>query len=147
MLDGLNPQQREVAQLRQHCVAIACPGAGKTKTIATKAAMLLQEDSALVGAVTFSKEAAIELRERILLVAGKTAQKRLIAGTFHSLAYKQLLRPGAKPARALKLGAAPADAWDTSGYTPQDRAFRSQGPVESQAHAPNESFFSSELVF
>ena len=39
MLDELNPQQREVAQLRQHCVAIACPGAGKTKTIATKAAL------------------------------------------------------------------------------------------------------------
>ncbi|MGA7813394.1 ATP-dependent helicase, partial [Caballeronia sp.] len=96
MLDELNPQQREVAQLRQNCVAIACPGAGKTKTIATKAAMLLQEDSAIVGAVTFSKEAAIELRERILGAAGKTVQKRLIAGTFHSLAYKQLLRPGAK---------------------------------------------------
>ena len=43
MLDELNPQQREVAQLRQHCVAIACPGAGKTKTIATKAALLLQD--------------------------------------------------------------------------------------------------------
>lgn len=97
MLDELNPQQREVAQLRQNCVAIACPGAGKTKTIATKAALLLHEDAAVVGAVTFSKDAAIELRERILTVAGKAVKKRLIAGTFHSLAFKQLQRPGARP--------------------------------------------------
>ncbi|SOE97545.1 Superfamily I DNA or RNA helicase [Burkholderia sp. D7] len=96
MLDELNPQQREVAQLRQNCVAIACPGAGKTKTIATKAALLLQEPDTIVGAVTFSKDAALELRERILLMAGKAAKKRLIAGTFHSLAYKQLQRPGGR---------------------------------------------------
>jgi superfamily I DNA/RNA helicase len=96
VLDELNPQQREVAQLRQHCVAIACPGAGKTKTIATKAALLLQSNAALVGAVTFSKDAAIELRERILKAAGSDLKKRLIAGTFHSLAFKQLRRPGAR---------------------------------------------------
>ncbi|SAK98507.1 UvrD/REP helicase [Caballeronia temeraria] len=97
MLDELNPQQREVAQLRQHCVAIACPGAGKTKTIATKAALLLQDSAAMAGAVTFSKDAAIELRERILTAAGDAVKKRLIAGTFHSLAFKQLKRPGARP--------------------------------------------------
>jgi superfamily I DNA/RNA helicase len=97
MLDELNPQQREVAQLRQHCVAIACPGAGKTKTIATKAALLLQESASMVGAVTFSKDAALELRERILAAAGNAVKKRLIAGTFHSLAFKQLKRPGARP--------------------------------------------------
>ena len=96
MLDELNPQQREVAQLRQHCVAIACPGAGKTKTIATKAALLLQDSAAMVGAVTFSKDAALELRERILAAAGESVKKRLIAGTFHSLAFKQLKRPGAR---------------------------------------------------
>ena len=97
MLDELNPQQREVAQLRQNCVAIACPGAGKTKTIATKAALLLQQDAVMVGAVTFSKDAALELRDRILAAAGKAVKKRLIAGTFHSLAYKQLQRPGSRP--------------------------------------------------
>ena len=90
MLEGLNQQQREVAELRQHCVAIACPGAGKTKTIAAKAALLLSNPSAIVGAVTFSKDAAVELRDRILALAGDGARKRLIAGTFHSLAFKQL---------------------------------------------------------
>ncbi len=101
MLDELKPQQQEVARLRQHCVAITCPGAGKTKTIATKAAFLLQDNAAnnaaIVGAVTFSKDAAIKLCERILKAAGAAVKKRLIAGTFHSLAFKQLQRPGARP--------------------------------------------------
>ncbi|HDR9276050.1 TPA: UvrD-helicase domain-containing protein, partial [Burkholderia vietnamiensis] len=94
MLDELNPQQREVALLRRHCLAIACPGAGKTKTIAAKAARLLDDPTAMVGAVTFSKDAAVELRDRILAVAGPGAKRRLIAGTFHSLAFRQLGQPG-----------------------------------------------------
>ncbi|WP_429501027.1 ATP-dependent helicase (plasmid) [Robbsia andropogonis] len=94
MLDSLNARQREVVELRRNSVAIACPGAGKTTTIATKAAMLLQESNARVGAVTFSKDAATELRERIRKLAGRDAKERLLAGTFHSLAYKQISRPG-----------------------------------------------------
>lgn len=89
-LDKLNPSQREVVDCRAHCVAIAVPGAGKTATIAAKAAMLLSAPNARVGAVTFSKDAAVELRDRIGSLAGSVAKKRLMAGTFHSLAYKQL---------------------------------------------------------
>ncbi|MBY4898631.1 ATP-dependent helicase [Cupriavidus sp. AU9028] len=90
VLDGLNPSQREVVNARQHCVAVAVPGAGKTATIAAKAAFLLSDPSVTVGAVTFSKDAAVELRDRILALAGAGVRKRLIAGTFHSLAFKQL---------------------------------------------------------
>lgn len=90
VLAGLNPAQREVVDLRQHCVAVAVPGAGKTATIAAKAAVLLAEPGVSVGAVTFSKDAAVELRDRILALAGSDARSRLFAGTFHSLAYKQL---------------------------------------------------------
>lgn len=90
MLEDLNAQQREVAQLRRHCVAIACPGAGKTRTIAAKAALLLTDPATSVGAVTFSKEAATELRDRILRAAAPAARSRLTAGTFHSLAFRQL---------------------------------------------------------
>lgn len=92
MLDGLNPRQLEVVETRTPCLAVACPGAGKTKTIATKAAVLLREPQLVVGAVTFSKDAAEELRERILELAGEGAKKRLIGSTFHSLAYKQLTK-------------------------------------------------------
>lgn len=90
MLDGLNARQREVVETRTACQAVACPGAGKTKTIATKAAVLLQDPSLIVGAVTFSKDAADELAERILDLAGADAKARLISGTFHKLAFKQL---------------------------------------------------------
>jgi superfamily I DNA/RNA helicase len=89
-LEKLNPSQREVVECRDHCVAVAVPGAGKTATIAAKAALLLGNPELTVGAVTFSKDAAVELRDRILALAGPSAKKRLIAGTFHSLAYKQL---------------------------------------------------------
>lgn len=95
-LDKLNAAQREVVLLRSHCVAVACPGAGKTSTMATKAAHLLSDPEVVVGAVTFSKDAALELRERILALAGETAKRRLIAGTFHSLAYKQIRVKGSK---------------------------------------------------
>lgn len=97
LIDELNPSQREVALLRRHCVAVAVPGAGKTKTIATKAALLLANENARVGAVTFSKDAAVELRDRILALAGPGAKKRLLAGTFHSLAFKQLGSGGKRP--------------------------------------------------
>jgi superfamily I DNA/RNA helicase len=96
VLANLNPSQREVVDCTGHCVAVAVPGAGKTATIAAKAAALLADSSLTVGAVTFSKDAAVELRDRILALAGPAAKKRLIAGTFHSLAYKQLGKQGGK---------------------------------------------------
>ncbi|MFJ4291218.1 ATP-dependent helicase [Cupriavidus sp. NPDC089707] len=92
VLAVLNPAQREVVDLRQHCLAVAVPGAGKTATIAAKTAVLLADPHVTVGAVTFSKDAAVELRERILALAGAATKRRLLAGTFHSLAYKQLGR-------------------------------------------------------
>jgi len=90
VLERLNPSQREVVEHAGHCVAVAVPGAGKTATISAKAAVLLSQPNVTVGAVTFSKDAAVELRDRILALTGPGAKRRLIAGTFHSLAYKQL---------------------------------------------------------
>lgn len=84
LLSGLNPEQREVALHRGHTLAVACPGSGKTKTLATKAALLLNEGSK-VGAVTFTREAALELRERIVALANPGCKSRLLVGTFHSI--------------------------------------------------------------
>lgn len=84
VLAGLNPEQLETALHRGHCLAIACPGSGKTKTLAAKAAFFLRE-GARVGAVTFTRDAAIELRERIVKAAGPGHQARLLVGTFHSI--------------------------------------------------------------
>lgn len=83
-LSGLNPQQKAVALHDGHCLAIAAPGSGKTKTLAVKAALLLSR-GLCVTAVTFTRDAAIELRERILAIAGKQALPFLLVGTFHSI--------------------------------------------------------------
>lgn len=80
----LNPQQRAAVDTRGHCLVIACPGSGKTSTAATKAAVLLEEGDT-VCAVTFTKDAALELRERIVAQAGKHCADRLLVGTFHSI--------------------------------------------------------------
>jgi superfamily I DNA/RNA helicase len=84
-LVDLNPEQREVAVCRTHCLATACPGAGKTKTLAAKAAFLLADGQSCVAAVTFTRDSAMELRDRILAITGNEAKPRLVVGTFHSL--------------------------------------------------------------
>ncbi|MCW5284919.1 ATP-dependent helicase [Verminephrobacter eiseniae] len=84
-LDGLAPQQKAVALHDGHCLAIAAPGSGKTKTLAVKAALNLSRGRT-VAAVTFTRDAALELRERIILIAGKQALPSLLVGTFHSIA-------------------------------------------------------------
>lgn len=84
LLDALNPDQREVADCTTNCLAVAAPGSGKTKTLATKAALLLHAGST-VTAVTFTRDAALELRERILLQAGHEYLPRLLVGTYHSV--------------------------------------------------------------
>ena len=89
-LAGLNEEQREAALCDGHCLVTACPGSGKTRTLAAKAAYVLQTDAnATVCAVTFTREAALEIRSRIVQLAGHGAKPRLVAGTFHSLCLLQ----------------------------------------------------------
>lgn len=83
-LDGLNPGQRAVALSRRHTLAIACPGSGKTKTLAAKAAYFLSQGER-VAACTFTRDSALELRERIVREAAPGSQSRLLVGTFHSI--------------------------------------------------------------
>ena len=84
ILSELNPQQREVALHAGHCLSIACPGSGKTKMLATKAATLLNEGER-VCAVTFTRDAALELRERTMKLADPRTKGNLLVGTFHSV--------------------------------------------------------------
>lgn len=83
-LDGLNPEQRAVVLQNGHCLAISCPGSGKTTTLATKTAHLLEQGQR-VGAVTFTREAALELRSRVTSLISPDARTRLLVGTFHSM--------------------------------------------------------------
>jgi superfamily I DNA/RNA helicase len=83
-IDSLNSDQREVALCMGHCLTIAAPGSGKTKTLAVKAAYLLSKGNT-VSAVTFTRDAAIELRDRIVALSGEESLPRLLVGTFHSI--------------------------------------------------------------
>lgn len=98
-LDDLNPDQYEAASCLGHCLTIAAPGSGKTKMLAAKAAFLLSKGATVV-AVTFTRDAAYELLERIVKQAGPDAMPRLLVGTFHSL---DLLM--ANPKRRMSMGA------------------------------------------
>lgn len=81
---SLNSEQRQVALCDKHCLAVAAPGSGKTKTLAVKAARLLSMNMRVV-AVTFTRDSAIELRDRILSIAGNDVLPNLLVGTFHSI--------------------------------------------------------------
>lgn len=80
---ALNDQQKEAAgHPRGHALVLAGPGAGKTHTLTARHAYLrsrgVDPDSILV--ITFTKEAASELRERLSRYVGAKAW----IGTFHS---------------------------------------------------------------
>ncbi|WP_321935571.1 ATP-dependent helicase [Paraburkholderia sp. J8-2] len=85
ILAPLNEEQMAVAMCQGPCMVIAGPGSGKTNTISRKIAALLQEANTRVVAVTFTREAALELRARTIALAGDASKPRLLVGTFHSV--------------------------------------------------------------
>ncbi|WP_321816996.1 MULTISPECIES: ATP-dependent helicase [unclassified Paraburkholderia] len=85
ILAPLNDEQMAVANCRENCLVIAGPGSGKTNTISRKIAAALQDSSERIAAVTFTREAALELRARTIALAGNEAASRLLVGTFHSV--------------------------------------------------------------
>lgn len=89
----LNPYQLRAVEASGHCTVLACPGSGKTRVLSERAARLLaSHDKGRLCAVTFTRDAAQELRSRILASCGEAHAKRLAVGTFHSLALAYLKR-------------------------------------------------------
>lgn len=92
---ALSDAQRQAAEADGHCLVIACPGSGKTRLLAARAArLLLANPNGRLVAVTFTREAAQSLRGRIQAVVGRSQNHRVSAGTFHSLALQQLRTGG-----------------------------------------------------
>lgn len=93
----LNTDQKAAAESEEHCLVIAPPGSGKTGMLSTKAAIRLKKKQT-VAAVTFTRDAALELRHRILQLAGEEAKSRLMVGTYHSIdmlmAFPKSMRSG-----------------------------------------------------
>ena len=73
---------------------MAGPGTGKTKTLITRIAYLVEQcgvKPSQITAVTFTNKAAAELRERLeRQLGGKRAIHGLTVGTFHSICLQWL---------------------------------------------------------
>lgn len=88
-LEGLNDQQKKAVTEKASTIAvIAGPGTGKTKTLVSRIAYLVEECNVKpseITAVTFTNKAAGEMRERLTRQLGKQAVRSMHIGTFHSI--------------------------------------------------------------
>ena len=95
---GLNRTQRLAVDHRDGPLLIAAgAGTGKTRTLVSRLARLLDEGVApeRVLLVTFSRRAAAELARRAGQLTDPLLARRVVAGTFHSVAHRLLRRYGA----------------------------------------------------
>ena len=95
-----NPGQWAAYESRSHCVVLAGPGSGKTKTLTTKMARMLAEDVQEprgVACITYNNECARELEDRLASL-GVEPRGRVFVGTVHSFSLTQIVLPYAKVA-------------------------------------------------
>ena len=98
-LEGLNPEQLAAATALEPTTAVvAGPGTGKTKTLISRIAWLLEQGvkPREITAVTFTNKAAKEMRERLEGYLGKGPARAVSIGTFHALCLRMLEGLGQK---------------------------------------------------
>lgn len=94
-LAALNMEQQRAATASERVVAvIAGPGTGKTKTLISRIEYLISNLGVRpdeITAVTFTNQAAAEMRERLeKQLGGKRAASKITIGTFHSICLNML---------------------------------------------------------
>ena len=93
MLEDLNDKQKEAVLYNDGpLLIIAGAGAGKTKTLTTKIAYLIEECGVSpysILAITFTNKAAKEMKDRLFTSIGNDV-KKLTVSTFHSFGLKLL---------------------------------------------------------
>jgi len=88
-------QSAVVNALDECCCVVSIPGSGKTTVITHKIANILKSRTTRrVTAVSFTAEAARELKQRTLKLVPPRDQERLTTGTFHSLVIRALRKHG-----------------------------------------------------
>lgn len=89
ILEGLNSEQRAaVGCVDGPVLIVAGAGSGKTRVLTSRIAYILEQndlDPSRILALTFTKKAASEMKERIALMVGERKARRLYMGTFHSV--------------------------------------------------------------
>ena len=92
-LEELNDKQKEAVLYNDGpLLIIAGAGAGKTKTLTTKIAYLIEEENVSpysILAITFTNKAAKEMKDRLFITIGNEV-KKLTVSTFHSFGLKLL---------------------------------------------------------
>lgn len=93
-----NPEQLEAVAEKGHCVVLAGPGSGKTKTLTTAMGRCILEDVKEprgIACITYNNECAIELETRLARL-GIEPNDRVSIGTVHSFALTQVILPYAR---------------------------------------------------
>ncbi|MBR5835840.1 MAG: UvrD-helicase domain-containing protein [Bacteroidales bacterium] len=89
ILEGLNSEQSAaVGCVDGPVLIVAGAGSGKTRVLTSRIAYILEQkelDPSRILALTFTKKAASEMKERIALMVGERKARRLYMGTFHSV--------------------------------------------------------------
>lgn len=95
-----NPGQWQVYESKGHCVVLAGPGSGKTKTLTIKLARMLAEDVRPprgIACITYNNECVRELGRRLDKL-GVSQSSNLFIGTIHSFCLVNILKPYSKMA-------------------------------------------------
>ena len=99
ILAGLNESQRKaVENVGGPLLIIAGAGSGKTRVLTSRVAYILASgvEPGRVLALTFTKKAAEEMKERIAMMVGRRAARGVVMGTFHSV-FIRFLRDYCRP--------------------------------------------------
>jgi DNA helicase-2/ATP-dependent DNA helicase PcrA len=88
ILKDLNTEQKKAVEcIEGPMLIVAGAGSGKTRVLTSRIAYLIQQGvpADRILALTFTKKAAGEMKERIALMVGEREARRLWMGTFHSV--------------------------------------------------------------
>ncbi len=88
ILEGLNDEQKAAVRcVKGPVLIVAGAGSGKTRVLTSRIAYAINEgvDPSRILALTFTKKAATEMKDRIALIVGEQRARRIWMGTFHSV--------------------------------------------------------------